>query len=118
VLNSAGVGVDVVERLALVTVVFTLFIYALVIVSALKLRGEEEREDVYHAPTVLLWVGILGNVLLLGYVVVDDPGSLIWCAGLLALGGMLFLAEQLFGRPGARSTTSGELPEPELSKEA
>jgi amino acid transporter len=96
-LNRVGVGVDVVERLALVTVVFTLFIYALVIISALKLRGQEEREDVYHAPTPLLWIGIVGNMLLLAYVVIDDPGSLWWCAGLLVLGGTLFVAQQLFG---------------------
>ncbi|MEO7268239.1 MAG: amino acid permease [Knoellia sp.] len=116
VLNRVGVGVDVVERLALVTVVFTLFIYALVIISALKLRGQEEREDVYHAPTPLLWAGIVGNVLPLGYVVIDDPGSLIWCAGLLALGGMLFAAEMVFGRPGHRGdqdeTDSAHLSEP------
>ncbi|EAP99313.1 putative transporter [Janibacter sp. HTCC2649] len=110
VLNKVGVGVDVVERLALVTVVFTLFIYALVIFSALKLRGQEEREDVYHAPTVLLWVGIVGNILLLGYVVIDDPGSLIWCAGLLALGGALFVAELIFGRPGHRGGPSEARP--------
>lgn len=98
VLNAAGVGVDVVERLALVTVVFTLFIYALVIVSALKLRGQDEREDTYRASTPLLWVGIVGNVILLAYVVADDPASLIWCAALLVLGGALFAVEYFFGR--------------------
>ena len=67
---------------------------------------------------MLLWVGILGNILLLGYVVIDDPGSLIWCAGLLALGGMLFAAELLFGRPGARREMSGEHSEPDPTKEA
>ena len=46
----------------------------------------------------MLYIGIVGNVLLLAYVVIDDPGSLWWCAGLLVLGGMLFAAEQLFGR--------------------
>ena len=44
-LNRAGVGVDVVARLATVTVVFTLFIYALVIISALKLRGQVKEVD-------------------------------------------------------------------------
>ena len=33
-LNNAGLGVDVVARLALVTVLFLLFIYMLVIISA------------------------------------------------------------------------------------
>lgn len=107
-----------VERLALVTVVSTLFIYALVIISALKLRGMEEREDVHHAPTPLLWVGIIGNILLLGYVVTDDPGSLIWCAGLLALGGMLFVAELIFGRPGGHREMSDKTSGSGPTKEA
>ncbi|GAB2886130.1 APC family permease [Nocardioides pacificus] len=108
-LNEAGVGVDVVERLALVTVVFTLFIYALVIISALKLRGTGEREDTYRAWTPLLYVGILGNVVLLVYVVKDDPASLLWCAGLLALGGALFVAQHIATsrRTSTPSTTTG-----------
>jgi amino acid transporter len=104
-LNQAGVGVDVVARLATVTVVFTLFIYALVIFSALKLRGHDEDEETFHASTPLLFAGIAGNFILLVYVVVDDPASLLWCAGLLALGIALYVAERLFGRrdrpPGA-----------------
>jgi amino acid transporter len=96
-LNEAGAGIDVVARLATVTVVLLLTIYALVIVSALKLRGEDEGPDTYRAPTPLLLVGLLGNVVLLGYVVYDDPASLIWCAALLALGFALFLVEYYFG---------------------
>ncbi|MGE9809204.1 APC family permease [Janibacter sp. G1551] len=97
VLNRIGVSIDVIERLATVTVVFTLFIYALVIVSALRLRGQDDGEDTFRASTPLLLVGILANLILLIYVVVDDPGALWWCAGLLALGGALFAAEALFG---------------------
>ncbi|MGI8900904.1 MAG: APC family permease [Nocardioides sp.] len=96
-LNRAGAGIDVVERLATVTVVFLLFIYALVIISAFKLRGQDEDEDTYRANTVLLIIGLLGNVVLLGYVVYDDPASLWWVAGLLAIGGVLYVAEVLFG---------------------
>ena len=92
-LNRAGVGVDVVARLATVTVVFLLFVYAMVIVCALVLRGQDETEHTYRAPTALLWLGVLGNVVLLAYVVYDDPHSLIWCGALLALGGALFLAQ-------------------------
>jgi amino acid transporter len=108
-LNRAGVDVDVVARLATVTVVLLLFIYALVIVSALKLRGQDEGPDTYRAPTPLLLVGLLGNVLLLGYVVVDDPASLIWCGALLALGFALFLVEYYFGSKD-RPTGSGRGP--------
>ena len=99
VLNKAGVGVDVVERLALVTVVLTLVIYVLVIVSALKLGGQDEHDDSFRASRPLLWTGIVGNAVLLVYVVVDDPFALVWCAGLLAVGGALYAAEYFFGSP-------------------
>ncbi|WP_121258855.1 APC family permease [Nocardioides ferulae] len=107
VLNRTGIGIDVVTRLATVTVVFTLVIYALVIVSALRLRGRDESGETFRAPTVLLHLGILGNAVLLGYVVYDDPASLLWCAALLGVGILLFLLELAFGRrdrqPGASS---------------
>jgi len=109
VLNEIGVGMDVVERLATVTVVLTLFIYALVIISAFKLRGQDEGEDTYHASTPLLVAGLVGNVVLLVYVVYDDPASLIWCGALLGLGGTLFALEYFFGtqdRPAGK--TRGE----------
>jgi amino acid transporter len=104
-LDQAGIGGDdgVVARLATVTVVFTLFIYALVIISALKMRGHDEDDDTFLASTPLLWLGILGNLVLLVYVVVDDPASLLWCAGLLALGGLLFAAEHFLGNPASRT---------------
>ena len=94
VLSGVDPDLDIVGRLATVTVVFLLFIYALVIVSTLKLRGEGETEDSYRANTALLYLGVLGNIVLLGYVVIDDPGSLYWVGGLLALGGALYLAQR------------------------
>lgn len=102
-------GADL-ARLANVTVVFTLFIYGLVIVAALKLRGQDEDEDTYHAPIALLAFGILGNAVLLGYVVYDDPSSLIYCAALLGVGLLLFLAEYFLDRRHRPidSTTIGE----------
>jgi amino acid transporter len=94
-----------VEGAPLITVVFLLFIYALVIVSCLKLRGHDESERTYRANTALLFVGLLGNIAILGYVIYDDPTSLYWCAGLVAVGVVLFLIEYLFGKrnrpPGA-----------------
>jgi len=96
-LKLANPESDIVGRLATVTVVFLLFIYALVIVSALKLRGTEERPDTYRANTVLLWIGILGNATLLAYVLITDPASLYWVGGLLALGFLLYGANRLFG---------------------
>ncbi|MBP2458912.1 amino acid transporter [Clavibacter michiganensis] len=88
---------DIVDRLATITVVFLLFIYALVIVACLKLRGHDETDDTYRANTPLLIVGILGNVAVLVYTLVDDPGALFWVGGLLALGLVLYLAQRTFG---------------------
>jgi amino acid transporter len=98
--TAAGGGIDLVNRLALVTVVFLLAIYALVIVTCLKLRGHDEDERAFRANTPLLVLGLVGNLAILYYAIYDDPTSLVWCAGLLAVGVVLYLAEKLFGRPG------------------
>jgi amino acid transporter len=96
-LTSAGSGLDLVARLATVTVLFLLFIYALVIISALKLRGRDEDEKTFHANTALLVVGLVGNLAILGWSVHDDPSSLLWCAALVGVGAVLFVLEYLFG---------------------
>jgi basic amino acid/polyamine antiporter, APA family len=90
-------GADL-DRLAAVTVVFTLFIYVMVILSAFKLRGQEEDEDTFRASTPLLGIGVVGNVVLLAYVLYDDPASLVYCAALLGVGLVLFLLEYFLGR--------------------
>ncbi|HXH77047.1 APC family permease [Nocardioides sp.] len=106
VLEASG-DLDLVNRLALVTVVFLLAIYALVIVTCLKLRGHDEDDRAFRANTPLLIVGLVGNLAILFWVVYDDPASLLWCAALLAVGGLLYVAEKLFGsRSDASSTTS------------
>ncbi|WP_435743468.1 APC family permease [Nocardioides sp. SYSU DS0663] len=87
-----------VERLALVTVLFLLFIYALVIVACLKLRGQDETERTFRASTPLLLLGLVGNIAILAWSVYDDPTSLLWCAGLVAVGLVLFLLEYFFGQ--------------------
>ena len=92
--------------------VFLLFIYALVIVACLRLRGKDETPDTYRANTPLLILGIVGNLVVLIYTVVDDPGSLLWVAGLLAVGLVLFLVQRFSrGRrnrpPGAGRGTLG-----------
>jgi amino acid transporter len=103
---EAGGGIDLVNRLALVTVVLLLAIYALVIVACLKLRGRDEHEHTYRANTPLLVVGLVGNLAILGFSIYDDPTSLIWCAGLIAIGVVLFLIEYAAGSrnrpPGTR----------------
>ena len=101
-LTSAGSGLDLVARLATVTVLFLLFIYALVIVSALKLRGQDEDERTYRANTPLLFVGLVGNAAILAWSVYDDPASLLWCAALVGVGLVLWVIERAFGsREGA-----------------
>jgi amino acid transporter len=97
VLNDSG-GVDLVARLAAVTVVLLLVVYVMVVVSALKLRGEDEDEHTFRAPTALLLAGLVGNLVLLGWVVYDDPSSLLWCGSLVAIGVVLFVLEYAFGR--------------------
>lgn len=89
---------DIVDRLATITVVFLLFIYALVIVACLKLRGTDERDDTYRANTVLLILGIIGNLAVLVYTLIDDPDALFWVAGLLAVGLVLYLFQNFFGK--------------------
>ena len=97
-LNRAGLGIDIVERLAPVTVVLLLAIYALVIVAAIKLRPGRGRPRQLPRPAVLLLIGIVGNLVLLVYVIVDDPCSLCGAPGCSRSGGVLFAAEYFFGK--------------------
>lgn len=109
-LTEAGAGLDLVARLATVTVLFLLFIYALVIVSVLKLRGHDEHEGTFRANTPLLLLGLLGNLAILAWSVYDDPTSLLWCAGLVAVGVVLFLVELVL----RRRDGSGSSPDAEV----
>jgi len=108
-LTDAGAGLDLVARLATVTVLFLLFIYVLVIVSALKLRGQDEHERTFRANTPLLVVGMVGNLSILAWSVYDDPTSLLWCAGLLGVGLVLFLVERVFGRRDGSGSDDAEV---------
>jgi L-asparagine transporter-like permease len=96
-LTQAGSGLDLVARLATVTVLFLLFIYALVIISALRLRGQDEDEKTFRANTPLLYVGLVGNAAIFSWSVHDDPSSLLWCAALIGVGVVLFVIERVFG---------------------
>nr|WP_257910754.1 hypothetical protein [Janibacter limosus] len=98
-------GADL-AQLANVTVVFTLLIYALVIISAVKLDKLDRTEEAFRAPRALPAIGVVANFLILGYVIWDDPGSLLYCAALPAVGVVLFIAERLLG--GGRPTTDPE----------
>ncbi len=94
-----------VATLASASVVFLLFIYGLVIITALKLRGDEEHPDAsFHAPTPLLYLGLLGNAGLLVYTIQDDPSLLLYCGGLLGVGLVLYAVHRLAGQ---RTSTAG-----------
>ena len=84
-----------VATLASASVVFLLFIYALVIIACLKLRKESEERAAFTAPTALLYLGILGNAGLLAYTILDDPSLLGYCGVLLAIGLVLYGAQRL-----------------------
>jgi APA family basic amino acid/polyamine antiporter len=79
-----------VDRLATVTVLFLIVVYGMVCVAALKLRSSPVDHDHYRAPTPLLWGGAIANAAILVYTAADDPGSLVWCAGILAIGVVLY----------------------------
>jgi amino acid transporter len=113
---------DIVDRLATITVVFLLFIYALVIVACLKLRGKHETSETYRANTPLLIIGMAGNLIVLAYTLIDDPAALYWVAGLLAVGLVLYLAERFFGKnklrpPGAERGDPEAVEPPPANKE-
>jgi amino acid transporter len=113
---------DIVDRLATITVVFLLFIYALVIVACLKLRGKDESDHTYRANTVLLVLGIVGNLAVLVYTLIDDPDALWWVAGLLAVGVVLYLVQNAFGKKkpdlAALENAAGDVEPPPASKES
>lgn len=82
------------------------------IISALKLRGQDEDECTFHASTPLLVLGLVGNVAILCWSVYDDPTSLLWCAGLVAVGVVLFVVERVFGdREGGDVDRTGPAPD-------
>ncbi|WP_445257874.1 APC family permease [Nocardioides aurantiacus] len=97
-LKSAGLSIDVVARLASVTVVLLLIIYSMVIVACMKLGKTEVNTEHYRAPRPLLVLGLIGNLAVLFYTVQDDPTSVIWCLGLIAVGVALFVFEYFFGK--------------------
>lgn len=79
-----------VDRLATVTVLFLIVVYGMVCLAALKLRGSRVDHDHYRAPTALLVLGVVANAAILVYTMTDDPGSLVWCGGILLIGVALY----------------------------
>ncbi|MGJ9411710.1 APC family permease [Aeromicrobium sp. CF4.19] len=87
-----------VDRLATVTVLFLIVVYGMVCLAALKLRGAPMDHDHYRAPTWILVLGVVANLAILLYTMWDDPGSIVWCAGILAVGVVLYFVNNAFTR--------------------
>jgi len=85
-----------VDRLATVTVLFLIVVYGMVCLAALKLRSSRVDHDHYRAPTALLVLGVVANLGILVYTMVDDPGSLVWCGGIVAIGVALYFVNNAF----------------------
>ncbi len=97
-ITTSGSSLDVVTKLADVTVLLLLVVYSMVILAAFRLRGRDEGPQTFRASRPLLVVGLAGNAAVAAYMVIDDWTSLLWCAGLLGVGLALFAAEYALGR--------------------
>ena len=99
-----------VDRLATVTVVFLIVVYGMVCLAALVLRrGDGVEHDHYTAPTFLLYAGVVANVGILVNTAIDDPGSLVWCGGILAIGVVTYFVNRLAMKGDPRSIDPAEL---------
>ncbi len=99
-----------VDRLATVTVLFLIVVYGVVCLSALVLRrGSGVDHEHYRAPTFLLYLGVVANVAILVYTAIDDPGSLVWCGGILAIGVVMYFVNRLVMKGDPQSIDPAEL---------
>ncbi len=79
-----------VNRLAVVTTLFLIVVYGMVCLSAIRLRRTRVDHDHYSAPLVILVAGVVANAAILVHTTIDDPGSLVWCAAILAIGVVMY----------------------------
>ena len=69
----------------------------MVILACLKLGGQDVHESPTGASRPLLYLGIVGNLVLLVYVVVDDPSRCCGAPGCSPSAGCSTLLEYFFG---------------------
>jgi amino acid transporter len=105
-----GVGETGVNTLASATVAFLLAVFALVCFCALVLRRDSVPQDHYTAPTAILALGVVVNVVLLLYVLITDLQGLlagdtslresvvVVCLVMLLIGGGLYFVNNLAQR--------------------
>lgn len=79
-----------VDRLAVVTVLFLIVVYGMVCACAIKLRSSPLEHEHYSAPLWILYLGVTANAAILVYTIIDDPGALVWCGAILAIGVVLY----------------------------
>jgi amino acid transporter len=94
-----------VDRLATVTVLFLIVVYGMVCLAALKLRSAPVDHQHYSAPLVVLGAGVVANVAILVYTMVDDPGSIVWCGAIVAIGVVMYFVNGLAMRRSANGAT-------------
>jgi amino acid transporter len=94
-----------VDRLATVTVLFLIVVYGMVCLAALKLRGTPVEHEHYSAPLVILGAGVVANVAILVHTMIDDPGSILWCAAIVAIGVAMYFVNGLAMRRDPNSAT-------------
>jgi amino acid transporter len=94
-----------VDRLATVTVLFLIIVYGMVCLAAIRLRGTRVDHDHYSAPMVILYAGVVANLAILVHTMIDDPGSILWCAAIVAIGVALYFVNGLAMRRDPNSAT-------------
>jgi amino acid transporter len=103
----ASVGEEGVGTLANATVVFLLAVFALVCLCALVLRRDRVSQEHYTAPSAILALGVVVNIALLLYVLVNDlrgliggeieprASTIVVCLVMLAVGLVLYFVNGL-----------------------
>ena len=104
-----------VDRLATVTVLFLIVVYGMVCLAALRLRGTPVEHDHYSAPVLILYAGVVANVAILVHTMIDDPGSIAWCAAILAIGVAMYFVNAFAMRADPHSAEPKPLDPTDLS---
>ena len=104
-----------VTRLAEVTTVFLIIVYGVVCLAAIRLRSAHVDHEHYSAPLVILYAGVVANVAILVYTMVDDPSAIVWCAAILAIGVATFFVNAVAMRRDPRSPDVAPLDPTDLS---
>jgi len=98
-LAAVLIAVGDLETLADTTVLLLLTVFVCVNVSVLVLRRDPVDHDHYRTPTFVPVLGAVICLVLIVQKIVDDASQLVLAAGLLVLGGVLYLAARATAGP-------------------